>query len=101
MSLPGELQQDTGSENLNSSLFSQLVSAERKRHFLLVLPTAKHFSDVTGQALSSLNLKVDGEFRTHHVLCVQLLLRLLSCGASPTLCRLQAASKEHGILVKS
>lgn len=101
MSLLGEMQQETGSGNLNSSLFSQPVSAGRNWNFLLVLPTPKHFSNVTEQALSSLNLKDDGEFGTHRVLCAQLLLRLLSCGASPTLCRLQAAREEPGILLKS
>lgn len=74
---------------------------KEKEIFLLVLPTPKHFSNVTGQALSSLNLKDDGESGTHHVLCAQLPLRFLSCGASPTLCGLQAARKEPGILLKS
>lgn len=101
MSLAWEMQQETGSGNLNSSLFSQPVSTERKRNFLLVLPAPKRFSNVTGQALISLNLEDDGEFGTHQVLCAQLLLRLLSYGASPTLCRLQAARKEPGILLKS
>lgn len=42
--LPWELQQETGGGNLNFSLFSWPVSAERKRLFHLFLANPKHFS---------------------------------------------------------
>lgn len=84
-----------------SLYFHGLLVQKGKGFFICFLPTPKHFPNVTGQALSSLNLQDNGAFGNHHVLHAQLLLRLLSYEVSPTLCRLQAARKGSGVLLKS